>query len=83
MIVKIAFGNGRNERHLRIIDCYDIHIEKDEKEDFDILICHVRNRAWDNNQEPRTIHLGKGGQRDHVYIMDNGKTADHMVFENN
>ena len=48
-----------------------MHFEEQE-DGFVELICHT-------GKEPFILHVGKG-TTDHVYIMDKGKTVDHMVF---
>lgn len=68
MIVKICFGK---DGHTRVVECYDIHLEKEEG--YTELICHGEDGT------PTEIHLGKRTE-DHLYIMDKGQTVDHMVF---
>jgi len=82
MIVKVCFGDKPN--HTRIIECNDIHLEyhaNEEEKPYTVMLCHRQG-----SDTPCEIHLGKTKKTppfskvDHVYIMDNGKTVDKMVF---
>jgi hypothetical protein len=68
MIVKVCFGNNG---HTRVIECSDIHLEKEKG--YTELICHG------DYEFPKEVHLGKRTE-DHLYLMDKGQTIDHMIF---
>lgn len=70
MVIKAVFGD---KGHSRILECYDIHLEN--KGEYTELLCHV-GTDW----PPYKIHLGEKS-RDHLYIMSEGKTVDHLIFE--
>ena len=77
MIIKIVFGNaeGKILENTTIIDCYNMHIQEGINGDGLVeLITHSLNEDVSN-----TIHLGVTA-KDHVYILDKGKTVDHMTF---
>jgi hypothetical protein len=83
MILKISFyeeevKQNPNCRHMRILDVYDFHIGKPEDNNEQCsheIVYHTVNG--------KTGHclVGKDKKNaDHVYVMENGKTVDHMQF---
>lgn len=67
-----------NRQHVRILDVYDFHIDKPD--DKDELFSHELTYQTINGKTGRIL-LGRDKQNaDHVYVMEKGKTADHMRF---
>ena len=76
MIVKVVFTHKEYDCRTRVIDCSDFHIERRKEEgNLFTLIAHIKEK------DPIKVHLGKRGRTDHVYIMDKGKTVDHLTFK--
>jgi hypothetical protein len=83
MILKISYFDKHEEKnpnhnHIRVLDVYDFHIDAptdDSEECSHELIYHTVNG------KTGSCLLGRDGQNaDHVYVMENGKTVDHMRF---
>jgi len=73
MIVKLQRSGMVSHAH--ICECDSVHISETEDEKnnniYSVIILHK------DNQLVAEWHAGKDGD-DHLYIMDNGKTADHI-----
>lgn len=78
MIIKAVFGD--KHLHARVIECVDIHLEDKTEfgKTFTEVIVHTEKSKEDSN--PCILHLGKKERKDHLYIMKDGKTVDHMTF---
>jgi len=77
MIVKVCYGSvDRKHQHNRIVECSDIHVEDEISERtgeiFSKVICHQGDKIV------AELHLGTEFE-DHMYVMDNGKTVDHIT----
>ena len=78
MIVKVCFGSTDNKHtHTRIVECDDMHIKDEISErtsrPFTKILCYRAGAV--------VAELDAGvGWPDHLYIMDNGNTVDHMTF---
>lgn len=87
MILKVYFYAKENERnphhsHIRIIEVTDFHVEtrSDEQIANDPLGDHeICYHAFDGTCGSIRVGFDKQDP-DHVYIMENGKTVDHMKF---
>ena len=76
MIIKVCYGEGQHVSK-RILACDDMRIE--EKEDYhEIIVHHKQETAKDEHYT--VLNLGHRNTVDHLYIMDDGKTVDHMTF---
>lgn len=83
MILKVEFYK-KGGCHKRVLDVYDFHVEdrsqKQIGEDPDgshELLYHTINGKCG---ALRLGHNNKEGCRDHIYVMEGGKTSDHMSF---
>lgn len=84
MVLKAEFyvgGTDHNKWHTRVIEVYDFHIEtltdeaRGESTGKHELIYHT------NNGHSGTLRMGISVEgEDHLYVMESGKTIDHMVF---
>jgi hypothetical protein len=71
--------------HARVIEVFDFHIEtrskesrKDDPRGAHELVCHSRSG------DPCVLRFGFDKEYpDHLYVMENGKTTDHMRFYDN
>lgn len=86
MILKVDYYEKDNtpenphRNHIRMLDVYDFHIEHNREASSDETASH--ELVWHNiNGQKGTLLLGHDKQNaDHVYVMEKGKTADHMRF---
>jgi hypothetical protein len=83
MLLKIVFYDKEteknpNQRHIRVIDVYDFHIDKPE--DAEEKCSHELIYHTINGEAGRCLLGRDKHEPDHVYIMEKGKTADHMSF---
>jgi phosphoenolpyruvate synthase/pyruvate phosphate dikinase len=87
MILKVEYHEEQSKEnphhtHTRILEVYDFHIEtrgvKDANDDphgAHEIVYHTVNNG------PGVLRVGFDKQSpDHVYVMDKGKTVDHMRF---
>lgn len=76
MILKVKFGCERiDQTHTRLIACDDIHIQDNEIEKCVELVWHHSGALRHGS-----LMLGRTVHADHLYVMENGKTVDHMTY---
>lgn len=88
MIIKVVYyvgGTDHNVMHDRVIEVYDFHIETLSKESQEEEEGGIHELIYQTNQGGTgTLRLGRHPKHsDHLYVMENGKTVDHMVFNSN
>jgi hypothetical protein len=90
MIIKAVFWEPKNRLHERVIEVEDFHVEQRTRADFVEdpigsyeLIYHKLGGHHGMLRLGRK-HVGADLSPhegiDHLYIMENGKTVDHMTF---
>ena len=87
MILKVEYHEKESKEnphhsHIRILEVYDFHIGTRSKEKTKDDPHGAHNIAYHTiTGEPGVLRVGFDKQYpDHVYVMESGKTVDHMRF---
>ena len=87
MILKVEYHKAASREnphhcHARVLEVYDFHIETRSKEQIEKDPHGAHEIMYHTiNNEPGVLRVGFDKTNpDHVYIMEKGKTADHMRF---